>query len=87
MKGIELINWIKVALSPTLLLGSVGLALMLSMEDDKLGLYIFGGMVAVGILLGITWANHVKKKYGTTHFISRVDASEDITEYMKNRGK
>ena len=42
-------------------------------------------IVASPTILGIYWANKVSKKYGATNFISKVDASPDIDEYVKDK--
>ncbi len=83
-KGIEWVNWLKIALSPTILLAVVGLFIYLSMENKNSGAYLFAFLTALGFGLGILWANNIKKKHGTTHFISRTDASPDIDEILQN---
>ena len=78
--GIEWINWFKIVLSPTLLFGIIGVILKFSLENKTLGNYLFAFCLLLGITVGILWANIIKKKHGTTHFISRTDASPDIDE-------
>ena len=82
-KGIEWINWFKIALSPTLLFGIIGVILKFSLENETLGNCLFALCLLLGITAGILWANKVKKKHGTTHFISRTDASPDIDVAIK----
>ena len=81
--GIEWINWFKIVLSPTLLFGIIGVILKFSLENETLGNYLFAFCLLLGITVGILWANRIKKKHGTTHFISRTDASPDIDEALR----
>ncbi|MCQ4034551.1 hypothetical protein [Kaistella montana] len=77
---IEWINWIKIVLSPTILSAIIGVAIYLSMENKTTGIFLLVFINAIGFGLGILWANKIKKKHGSTHFISRTDASPDIDD-------
>ncbi len=81
--GIEWINWFKIVLSPTLLFGIIGVILKFSLENETLGNCLFALCLLLGITAGILWANKVKKKHGTAHFISRTDASPDFDVAIK----
>lgn len=81
--GIEWINWFKIVLSPILLFAIIGVAFKFSFENETLGNYLFAICLLLGITVGILWANRTKKKHGTTHFISRTDASPDIDEALR----
>ena len=83
--GIEWIKWFKIVLSPTLLFGVIGVILKFSLENETFGNCLFALCLLLGITAGILWANKVKKKHGTTHFISRTDASPDIDVAIKNK--
>lgn len=81
---IDAISWLKIVASPTLFGIAVGFLLKIYFKND-LGDFLFGFFVIAGIVLGIYWANKVSKKYGATDFISKVDASPDIDEYVKDK--
>ena len=78
---IEWINWIKIVLSPAILCAIIGVAIYLSMEDKATGAFLLVFIIAIGVGLGVFWANKIKKKHGSTHFISRSDASPDIDDF------
>ena len=74
---IDAISWLKIVASPTLLGIGIGYACQYYLNSN----FLFGFL----IVLGIYWANRVSKKYGATNFISKVDASPDIDEYVKDK--
>lgn len=78
---IETVNWLKIVLSPTLVGGILGFVVMLAVEGT-MGKIVFGILMATGLVLGIVLANSIKKKYGTTHFVSRTNASPDIDDIL-----
>ncbi len=59
----KLFFWLWLVLSPTLFALLVGGVLYLS--SDEYGLYLFYGAIAIGVLVGIWWAESVRQKqYG-----------------------
>lgn len=76
---IDAISWLKIVASPTIL--GIGFACQYYLKSN----FLFGFFVIAGIVLGIYWANKVSKKYGATNFISKVDASPDIDESVKDK--
>lgn len=83
---IAIINWIKIALSPTIIGGVLGGIVYLNFRNS-VGLAIGVGIFCTGILVGITWATNVWKKKGTSYFMSRNQASPDIDEAIKPKEK
>ncbi len=76
-KSMSTISWIKIMLSPTLIFGFIGLILMINLESN-LGNFLFGFLLCAGIVLGVWWANKIKKEGDTTDFISQTDSSPDL---------
>jgi hypothetical protein len=75
-KFIEIINWIRIAISPLLIGALIGGIVYLKMEDDGFVPSIL--ITAIGGIIGILWATKIWRKQGTTNFISRIDASPDF---------
>jgi uncharacterized membrane protein YfcA len=78
---IDAISWLKIVASPTILGIGIGFACQYYLNSN----FLFGFFVIAGIVLGIYWANKVSKKYGATNFISKVNASPDIDEAVKDK--
>jgi hypothetical protein len=83
---IEILNWLRIALSPTLIGGILGGIVYLNFPNS-VGLAIGVGILFTGILAGVTWATNVWKKKGTSYFMSRIHASPDIDEAIKPKEK
>jgi hypothetical protein len=79
---IEVVNWIRIVLSPTLIGGIIGV-LIYSSNENTTGLFIGGTFCLAGFVVGIIWATKVWKRKGTTQFMSRIHASPDIDEATK----
>ncbi|MES2478520.1 MAG: hypothetical protein V4561_05510 [Bacteroidota bacterium] len=73
---IELINWLRIAISPTLIGALIGGLIYLKMGEDGFLLSIF--TTVIGGIIGMLWATKIWKKQGTTNFISRIDASPEL---------
>jgi ABC-type transport system involved in cytochrome c biogenesis permease subunit len=86
-KFIESYSFFKIVLSPLLIGSIVGFALYQYFEQDQTGAVLFGVCILLGLIIGIIWAVRVTRKYGAHHFISRVDASEDVTEAVSKKKK
>ena len=86
-KFIEGYSFFKIVLSP-LLIGSVlGLALYLYTDRSQTGTVLFGACILLGLISGIIWAERISGKYGAHHFISRTEASEDISAAVREDKK
>jgi hypothetical protein len=79
---IEVIGWIRIAISPTLIGVIFGL-LIYNYFPNLYGLIAGGFIIIVGLIIGIAWATNKFKTTGTMHFLSRVDASPDL-DNLKN---
>lgn len=88
----EIIGWIQIVLSPTLLgIGcGFGFYYYFPNENGKL----FGVIIAIiGFIIGLIWATKKFKTTGTIHFLSRVSTTpeldkieeDDITENKNSR--
>lgn len=77
-KLFELIFWLKIFLSPFVLSNVIGFIIYLS--DHNLW-WIWLALGALGSVLGIYWAEHVRKKQGTTEFMAQVFQANDIKSY------
>lgn len=83
---IEVANWIKIVLSPTVIAVVIGLIIYSNYPNFN-GL-LAGSIVALsGFIFGIIWATRIWKRVGTTSFIARINASPDIDEAVRERPK
>ncbi len=74
---IEIISWIKIVLSPTIIGAFFGFIVYYNMPNFE-GRIIGISLAVIGFAIGIIWACKIWKTTGTTHFISRVNASPDL---------
>lgn len=73
----ELIGWIQIALSPTLLGVVIGFILYTNIPTPY-G-WIIGAMITfIGLVAGIVLATRKFKTTGTMHFISRISATPEL---------
>ena len=73
----EIVGWILITLSPTLLGIAFGLGIYYNFSNS-IGM-IIGILVAiVGIIIGMIWATKKFKTTGTIHFLSRVSATPEL---------
>jgi hypothetical protein len=79
---IEIINWIKIVLSPTMLGVFLGYIIYYN-YPTKYGLIGGISLSSLGLLIGIVWATKIWKSKGTSFFMSRVEASPDIDEAIR----
>lgn len=77
-KLFELIFWLKIFLSPFVLSNVIGFIIYLSNHNLW---WIWLALGALGSFLGIYWAEHVRKKQGTTEFMAQVFQAKDIKSY------
>ena len=84
-KFIASYSFFRVVLSP-LLIGSVlGFALYLYFDQNQAGALLFGACILLGLFSGIIWAVQISRKHGSHYFISRTDASEDVSEAVRKK--
>ena len=79
---IEIVGWLQIVLSPTLIGIGIGLAICFNYQN-LLGI-IVGILFAIsGLIIGIIWATKVYKTTGTMSFLSRLSETPDIIENNK----
>ena len=83
---IDFLNYFKIMVSPTLIGFFIGI-IVYANKTDEVGLMIAIGIAVSGIICGILLANWAKRKVGTTEFMSRINASPDIDEAMRNQSE
>lgn len=83
-KIVELINWLKIFLSPVVI--SLFLAfLVLRYGIDNYRTQFFAAFIIVaGIVVGVYFAEKMRKKYGAEKFMSKIYASPDLDDVKKN---
>lgn len=74
---IELIGWVKIAISP-LVIGFILGLIVYAYKEDTLGLIIGITLTVLGLIVGIIWATRVWKKQGTMQYLSRVIATPEL---------
>ena len=83
----EALGWVQIMLSPTLV-GLVLGGLFYLYSSDLVGK--IGGLVIAtsGLVIGLIWATHAKKKHGTIWFLSRTMATPELdTKYDSTNDK
>lgn len=80
-KTIDAISWIQIFASPSIIGIVIGYACEYYLDNS----FLFGFFSVGGIILGIKFANKIAKTKGTTEFISRINASPDIDEAIKDK--
>jgi hypothetical protein len=78
----EIIGWIQIVLSPTLL--GIGFGFGIYYYYPNQNGMIFGITVAVvGFIIGLIWATKKFKTTGTIHFLSRISATPELDNVEK----
>lgn len=81
-KAIEIINWIKIALSPIII--SLFLATIVFFYFENFWLKALAGLIVLtGLVVGIMLAEKIRKKHGTENFMAKVSASPDLDDIKK----
>ena len=83
-KSINIISWFKIAASPLAMGVIIGFLFKLWLKETVFANYIFAFFILAGAYSGILWANRASKKYGSTNFISRANASPDMDNALNN---
>ena len=73
----EIVGWILITLSPTLLGIAFGLGIYYNFPNI-IGMVIGIFVAVVGIIIGMIWATKKFKTTGTIHFLSRVSATPEL---------
>lgn len=75
---VELINWFRIVLSPTILGVILGLLIHASSPNIN-GKILCLALGCIGLIIGIIWACRTWKR-GTSNFISKIDSSSDLDQ-------
>lgn len=82
-KILELINWIKIFLSPVII--SLILASILFLNSENIILHIAAGIIVIaGLAIGIYLAEKIRKNHGTERFMAKIYESPDL-DNIKNK--
>lgn len=81
----EVIGWLKIVASPLLI--GLGVAAIIYFPNPTPLMLVIAILVAVlGLVIGILWANHIWKKYGTMRFLSRIMATPELDNKKEEKG-
>lgn len=80
---VDAISFSKIVLSPTLIGIFFGIVCYAN-KPDRVGLLLSIGISVIGFIAGVALAMWASKNGGATEFTSRVNASPDISEAVKN---
>lgn len=71
---IESIFWFAIFLSPMLFFGIMAAIIYSNIKE------IFWAVLVllIGFMLGVLWAEHIRKKYGCSRYISKILSTPDI---------
>jgi F0F1-type ATP synthase assembly protein I len=73
----ELIGWIQIVLSPTLIGMLLGLIFYGNFQNQT-GMIIGFLLVGIGFVIGIIWATRKFKTTGTINFLSKISSTPDL---------
>ncbi len=76
---IEIICWIQIAISPTLIGAIIGTIVYLKYRNNY-GILGGSSITLIGLVIGIIWATRIWKKSGTLNFMSRINASPELDQ-------
>jgi membrane protein YdbS with pleckstrin-like domain len=83
-KIIELINWIKIFLSPFII--SVVAAILLFLSSENYWLQVLSVIIIIlGIILGVYFAEKIRKKQGTERFMAKIYESPDLDNLKSDK--
>lgn len=78
----EIIGWVQIAASPTLI--GLFLGALIYFSNPSTTTFILGVLVVVvGIAIGIFWATRIWKTKGTVWFMSRIMATPEL-DHLKD---
>jgi hypothetical protein len=75
---LELIYWIKIFLSPFLILVAIGWVVYVY---DQNFLWISVLLGITGTILGVFWAERVRRRTGTAQYMAKIYHTDDIASY------
>ena len=78
----EAIYWLQIFLCPTAIMGGIGFLIHLSYNTDW-SLILLIVLASVGALLGIFFAERVRRRIGCSAFMGRILSTPDIPDKEK----
>jgi hypothetical protein len=79
----EIIGWLEIMISPTLICGMIGVGVYFYFQNFVAKI-IGISIAAIGLLIGIIWATKIfKSKKGTVHFMSRLSATPELDKEIE----
>lgn len=82
----EIIGWIQIVLSPTLLGIAFGYFIYYNFQN-RYGVTCGIAVAIIGFLIGLIWATKKFKTTGTIHFLSRISATPELENLEKTNTK
>jgi hypothetical protein len=83
----EIIGWVEIMISPTLITGIIGVGIYFYFQNFT-GKIIGISIASIGVLIGILWATKIfKSKKGTVHFMSRISATPELDNETEEEKK
>lgn len=73
----EVLGWLKIAISPALI-GLVLGCIIYANKNTTTGIGLGIALAIAGIVVGIIWANKVRRRSGTIKFLSREIATPEL---------
>lgn len=83
-KIVELINWLKIFLSPVVISLMLALVVYLYGRDNYWSQFFAAFIIVAGVVVGVYFAEKMRKKYGAENFMSKIYASPDLDDVKKN---
>ena len=78
----EIVGWIQIVLSPTLLGIGFGFGIYYYIPNRN-GMMLGILIAVIGFIIGIIWATKKFKTTGTIHFLSRISATPELDKIEK----
>jgi ACR3 family arsenite efflux pump ArsB len=75
----EVVGWLQIVASPTLVGALLGVVLNMSIPG-KVSLFVGLLPVLLGLIIGIIWATRVWRKKGTSRYMSEILSTPDIED-------
>ena len=83
---VEIVGWIQIVLSPTLIGIGIGFAVYYNFPNLN-GIIIGISVAIIGTIFGIIWATKKYKTTGTMDFLSRISSTPDLDKMIRNENK
>lgn len=75
----EAIGWLQIVLSPLLI--AMGVSAVIYFSHPTTTNLVLGIIItAMGLIIGVIWANSTKKEGGTMQFLSRVSSTPELDD-------